>query len=313
MLHERQVEALLEPIIKECSLSPQVEITMEANPLNLDLQKIEALKLAGINRFSLGVQSFQLRELELLGRMHKPEDAFATVEALHQAGIRNFNLDLIYGIPNQSWLDWLSNLKKAVDLAPPHLSVYLLQAEPGTPLAQSLDRGQYLALCEDEEERFYYQGLEFLQENGYEHYEISNVCRQGYQSRHNLIYWDAEEYLGLGASAVSFIGNIRTRNQNSLEAYLAEVLRSGHMDREILEVMDHRALVADAIIMGLRKTGGISRELFVKRYGVDVMDQYGAVIKDLIQMNLITTDNHRIKITAKGYFLSNQVFYRFLP
>jgi oxygen-independent coproporphyrinogen-3 oxidase len=227
-------------------------------------------------------------------------------------GIDNYNIDLIYGLPGQSLSDWQENLEQAISYRPPHLSLYLLQLDPSTPLARMIAGGQLHSLDEELEAQMYYTGIEYLDRHGYQHYEISNFAAAGYECRHNLNYWRGYDYLGLGPGAVSLLGGRRLLNKPDVAAYLTHWLNDRPGEQEVLENMTGSEQIADAVIMGLRMTGGIDRDIFARRFGIDIMEQYHDIIEDCIEQGLLKAENNRVFLTCKGYFLSNQVLCRFI-
>jgi oxygen-independent coproporphyrinogen-3 oxidase len=276
------------------------------------LEAISSIKDSGINRLSLGVQSFNEDELHILNRIHSSRDALQTVETLHSVGLTNFNIDLIYGIPGQTLSSWEKTLKTAVSCCPAHISIYLLQLSPVTPMATRITYGELSLLDEDTEANMYYYALDFLRAAGYEHYEISNLARPGYQCRHNLIYWEARPYIGLGAGAVSFQANRRIMNLANVEKYMESIENSNLPATELLEEMKPPDLPVDALILGLRLVSGINCMGFEQRYGINIIEVYHQQIDNCISAGLLKYENNVIALTEKGYFLSNQVLCRFL-
>lgn len=307
-----QIGRILAAVFSSYNILAESEITMEANPATLSLAALKELKQAGINRISLGVQSFQDDELKILGRIHGTREVWETVSALEKAGICNYNIDLIYGIPGQSLQTWIDNLGMAVKCYPRHISAYLLQLDPATPLARQIKQGSLSEVDEDLEACMYYDCIDYLQGEGYQHYEISNFSRPDYASRHNLIYWQAHEYLGLGAGAVSYRDGRRIMNRADLKAYLANIDQDKDLAVEILETMSPRGKFLDAIILGLRLTSGIRPEELYRRFGIDFNREYHAIIEDLAQQGLLHVEKDKIALSRKGYFLSNQVLCRFV-
>ncbi len=312
LLKPAQIEQVVKAIFSNYNMEASPEISMEANPATLNGQSLQALQAAGINRISLGVQSFQDHELKLLGRMHGVEEVEATVLALGKAGMKNYNLDLIYGIPGQTLEDWMYNLRMAVQCHPQHISAYLLQLDPGTPLARRIQMEKLPDGDEDMEASMYYEGRDYLSSQGYQHYEISNFAQANQACHHNLIYWQAHEYLGLGAGAVSYKDGQRRLNKADLDAYLARIENGQRSEFEVLEVMSERDKFLDAIILGLRMTAGIKPSEFWQRFGIDFTKEYHAIISQLEQDGLLIAEKDRICLSRRGYFLSNQVFCQFL-
>lgn len=312
LLSPEQIYAVIEALQKKFRFEPYTEISMEANPYHHDYSALKLIKEAGINRLSFGAQSFNDNELKILGRIHNRHDVIKTVEAAHKAGFSNINLDLIYGIPGQSLKQWEKNLRMAVDCGPQHISVYLLQLDEQTPLAQRIARHEIKLLGEDAESQMYYTAVDYLQGQGFNHYEISNFAKEKYECRHNLHYWNADEYLGFGVGAVTFVRPRRTINQPPVEDYMEQLEKGMPCRAEVLEVMDNQQLLADAIILGLRLTRGINRKDFQKHFGVDLYKIYGEVIEKCVEDKLLNSGNGTIALTGKGYFLANEVLYQFI-
>ena len=294
-----------------CSVE-KPEITVEVNPGTVDGKKLRDFKLAGINRLSIGIQSFSRKDLQLLGRIHDEEDSWNTIKAMETSGIDNFNLDFIYGIPGQSLDAWRENLRLAVSCSPRHLSAYLLQLEANTPLARRISRGEIILPDDDLQADMFYTAVDYLQEQGYQHYELSNFSIPEWACHHNMLYWQAEEYLGIGPGAVSFLGGRRVLNLPGLHDYIKSLALGQPVPTEVQEEMEADEFLSDAIILGLRLTGGIKRLDFINRFGVDVWEKYSGPIEDCRQLELLSVDKEGISLTRKGYFLSNVVFCRFI-
>lgn len=312
LLSSAQIEMVLETITANYHISSLPEISMEANPATINLQSLREIQAAGVNRLSLGVQSFRDKELKILGRIHGSQEIWDTVHALNAAGIMNYNLDLIYGIPGQTLEDWTYNLRMAVQCHPQHISAYLLQLDPATQLAQAIQTGNVKALDEDVEAGMFYSCVDYLSSQGYHHYEISNYAKPGYECRHNIIYWQAREYLGLGAGAVSYHSSARTMNPADLNGYLQATDEEFISESEVLETMNSQEKLADAVILGLRMTSGIIPSELSQRFGIDFKQEYHAIIEKLKQNGLLTMEEDKICLTRQGYFLSNQVFSQFI-
>lgn len=313
LLEGKDLERIIKALYKKFRLKSDVEITVEANPATLDKGRISHFYNIGVNRFSLGVQSFADEELKILGRMHDESDILKTVEIFHELNIENFNIDLIYGIPGQTLEKWENNLKKAVDCAPSHISMYLLQLDDSVPMAKLVKKGHLEMLSEEDECEFYYRGLEYLENKGFKQYEISNFCRIGFACQHNLIYWQANEYIGLGAGAASYINRKRFMNTPQLENYIKNLSTGFLPPREELEFMDTpEKVAADAVILGLRLCQGINLEEFARRFGIDIKERYKNIIDKYEKASLLKLENGYIYLTKKGYFLANEVLKEFI-
>lgn len=312
LLSSDQLERIIEAVSRNFVIDDSAEISIEANPATLDTPWLEQLLSMGINRLSIGVQSFSDQELIILGRVHNRREIMDSIELLHKTGLKNFNIDLIYGIPGQSIDDWISNLEQAVECAPRHLSAYLLQPGDHTPMAVDVEKGR-LALLDDEiEAAMYYKTLEFLQERGFEHYEISNFCQPGYECRHNINYWQAGEYIGIGAGAVSYTNFRRYLNRVNWQEYVNFLENGQGCKVEELEKMSAPELLADAMITGLRMSRGICLKEYSERFNRDVIFEYAAIIDSGIAKGLLKMENGQLSLTKKGYFLSNEVLCQFI-
>jgi oxygen-independent coproporphyrinogen III oxidase len=311
LLKPKQIESILDTIFGNYQAGFQPEITMEVNPATVNLRDMKDFRSAGVNRLSIGVQSFSDRELKVLGRLHGREEAIIALDNAARAGFMNFSADLIYGIPGQQEADWYNNLREMGKHEPPHLSIYLLQLEESTPLAKKIATGLVQPVDEDFEIRLYRMALDYLQQQGYNHYEISNLARPGYECCHNMIYWRGSPYLGFGCGAVSFDGVSRFLNQPPLREYI-EALRAGRKPLlEVLETMNDDQRAADALILGLRLTAGIDLADFNDRFGINILQRFEEAIFTSCEQNLLVIKDGRLYLDPRAYFLSNQVFSRF--
>ncbi|MBI2195015.1 MAG: radical SAM family heme chaperone HemW [Planctomycetes bacterium] len=246
---------ILEKIRQSFTVSRDVEITCEANPETVNLDKLAAYRCAGINRLSLGVQSFRDGDLRLMRRAHDARRAIQAVRDARTAGFSNLSFDLISALPGMNLRDWLSNVQHALSLGPDHLSAYALEYHPGTVFTLERDSGRLEPARELIEREMFLAAIEFLQARGYEHYEISNFARPGFASRHNLKYWRHEPYLGFGPSAHSFTGRQRSWNHRSLQRYIAD-LSSGRMPFAGQEDLTPAQLDLERLLLGLRTREG---------------------------------------------------------
>jgi oxygen-independent coproporphyrinogen-3 oxidase len=283
-----------------------VEITVEANPNTITLEKLQTLKRAGFNRLSIGCQSFSDPLLQMLGRSHSSADAAAAVKHARTAGFDNISLDLMYGLPKQTVGEWRQTLETAVGLEPDHFSIYELTIEEGTPFAGRLNSGELV--LPDEETTLQMDAVcrEMMSAAGYERYEISNYARPGFQCHHNTIYWQNNTYLGLGAGAVSFFDGFRVRNVSDWQRY-ASLVSDGKYPFRDGECLSLEASFRETVIMGLRMTGGVSCHRLEQRFGLTPAVYYGNTLKRLIQDKLLEIRQDRLKLTDKGLLLANQV------
>ena len=279
-------------------LSPLAEFTVEVNPGTLTLAMALEYKSIGVNRISLGLQSIHENELKKLGRIHTFEEAREAVSLIRSVGIDNVSLDLMYGIPEQTVASFDRTLDAVIDLAPSHISVYGLIIEEGTPFATD----ENLALPnEDTECDMYDLACEKLSRAGYRHYEISNYAKEGCECRHNLKYWHAEEYIGIGAAAHSFFNGVRFGNSRDL----LEILRDGTYE-------DDGDRAYEYVMMHLRLIDGFSLSDFKSRFGYDFYDAYDELIGQYLEMGLMRLDGDRLSLTERGFYVSNTLLVSFL-
>ena len=282
------------------------EISVEANPNSVTLAGLAALRCAGVNRLSLGVQSLVDCELIAAGRQHSAAEAMSAVAMARQAGFDNLNLDLIYGLPGQSLASWRQGLAAAIELSPEHLSLYELSIEPGTPFAARAARGDLSLPDDDALAEMEAMAQEELARHGYQRYEVSNFARLGFACRHNLNYWHNGNYLGLGAGAVSCLDGLRLKNEADPERYRARItanLTACHDG----EALGDAASFRESVIMGLRLVDGVDLALLRARYGLDPLSYYGDTLRRLIERGLVAMDQERMRLTAQAMPLAHQV------
>lgn len=311
---------------------PGAEVTLEANPGTVDRPKLQALREAGVNRISLGVQSAHAAELRRLGRIHTWEDAVTAVAAARRAGFDNLSLDLIFGLPGQTLARWTQTLTAVLALAPEHLSLYALKLEPGTPLAEAVAAGDLPAPDPDLGADMYELASERLHAEGFWQYEISNWARGRsapptvwalppagrteqigpWISRHNLVYWRNDPWLGVGAGAHTWLEGRRWRTPLQPQDYVATV-RKGTLPLEDVTILSERLTRGETMMMGLRLAEGVTDVRFQRRFGVGLAACYDDVLARFARLGLLTWDDERVRLTPAGRLLGNQVFAAFLP
>ncbi len=311
LLAPQHIERIMNTIYECYKTGSDPEITLEVNPATVNRVDLEDFRRAGINRLSIGVQSFIDRELKILGRMHDSQQASQCIDWSHEAGFENVSLDLIYGIPGQSKEGWLANLIQAMNHEPQHISTYLLQLEPEVPLARRIASGALAMLTDEEESDLYYLARDYLLAADYRHYELSNYARRGRQCRHNMGYWGVGPYLGVGAGAVSFDGQQRSMNP-PLEDYLTALSHSVLPRQQILETMSRREQLAEALVMGLRLVEGMDPEVLCRRFGEDTWRPFQIIVDRLAAQDLLVVEANRIYLPPRDYFVSNAVFREFV-
>ena len=298
---------LFEVIHQRFNLDRVTEWTCEANPGTLTREKAEALREAGVNRVSLGVQSFDAQTLAFLDRIHSPGEAKDAFQLLRDTGFTNVNLDLMYGIPGSPREVLERDLAQIVNLEPEHVACYCLIFEDGTPLTELRDAGKIAEVDDDEELAQYRLIREVLQAAGYRHYEISNFAKPGFECRHNLLYWGGGEYLGYGPAAHSHWQGMRYGNMRSVSEYV-RALRDWHRVRVDEERLDPEAKARETLVMSLRRLEGVSREEFQRTTGFDYRALRGKEIDWLCQIGLVEFAGDALRLTDKGLFLSDAVF-----
>ena len=307
ILSEKDISKILDTVNNIYSVNTGAEITIEANPKTITPDKAKSFLSSGINRISMGIQSFRDEELLLLGRAHNAEDALKTFGDLRTAGFQNISIDLIYGIPGQSLEQWGLTLQRAIELGPEHISAYELTPEQGTPLFDILKLGKLVMPDEDTISDMFYKGIDTLNEHGYTHYEISNFSKPGFECRHNLNYWDRGEYIGIGASAHSFSGGTRTANLRDVQKYIEDINSGTLPVSETTEITEKETL-NEQIFLGLRKTEGLSLDLFP----VETAETIKKAVKDSQLHGLIELNGNNLRSTRKGLILNNEVICRVL-
>jgi oxygen-independent coproporphyrinogen-3 oxidase len=287
LLSPQHLENILISVQKNFDLVSTPEITVETNPADLDQSSLELMREIGINRINIGVQSFDEKKLNFLGRRHSIKQAISAIEASRKAGFHNIGLDLIYGVPEQDIESWLDTLKQAVAFSPEHISCYQLTLESKTPLGIRYQAGEFSLPGEELQYEFFMKTSEFLEGAGYIHYEVSNFALgTGYTSRHNQKYWDHSPYLGLGPSAHSFQSNRRWWNHHSLDRYLAAI-NSGNLPIEETEILTMEQLRLEALYLGLRTKKGVSLQDFEDQYDYDLFTEKKEILDKLREEGFI--------------------------
>lgn len=316
LLTPEQIEKIFTTIYHIFSVNENAEITMEMNPGTVDIEKLRAMKAAGVNRLSIGLQSAQNEELKMLGRIHTYEEFLETWKLTEQAGFKNRNIDLMSALPGQTMESYKDTLSKVLALEPEHISAYSLILEEGTVFYDwyekgKLDRGAWKLPSEEEEYAMGELTIQRLAEAGMHRYEISNYAKSGKECRHNLGYWDRVEYLGIGAGSSSLIKGERFDHIRDRKAYI-EKIRNGEsilIDREILSV---ESQMEEFMYLGLRKIEGVSRTDFQNYFGKNVDDVYGEILDKLEEEQLVEFSGDRIRLTHRGMDVSNCVLAEFL-
>ena len=307
VLDERFIGEILNKIKNKFPILDDAEITIEVNPGTADRRKFESYREYGINRLSIGLQSPDDRELEMLGRIHNYRQFLETYKTAREAGFDNINIDLMSAIPDQSYEGWISNLRTVAELKPEHVSAYSLIIEEGTPFAtRKLNLPD-----EDTEYNMYEATAQILREYGFEQYEISNYAKKGMECRHNIGYWIRQDYLGFGLGASSLYGKERFTNTRDMKIYLADS-RNPEKIREKEPILTREDEMAEFMFLGLRMTDGISKADFEQRFGCVIESVYGGVLRKYKSMGLLLEGDGRIFLSRKGIHVSNAVMAEFL-
>jgi oxygen-independent coproporphyrinogen III oxidase len=318
LLFPAQIERILNAIHDRFEVLPGAEVTLELNPgdggttADAKQETLREFQRLGINRASFGAQTFDDRELKQLGRTHASTDIASTFQLLRTAGFVNINFDLIAGLPGQTLGRWQRNLDLALRLRPEHLSLYLLDVHEGTPLADQIRSGMRPKPDEDLAAEMYSVMIKEVCDAGYEHYEISNFCRPGFESRHNTKYWSGAPYFGFGCSAHSYDGaRQRWANERDAAKYseLIERDESSVVERTNLDEAEARS---ESIFLGLRLMRGLDLKVYSSRFGRDLCEEYKGELGRLSEAGLIEFDHDLLKLTTRGALLSNEVLATFV-
>lgn len=327
LLQPSQIILLMHRIRQCFELSDNAEITMECNPGTLNKKKLAAMKEAGINRLSIGLQSTQADELQALGRIHTYETFLESYQMARDFGFDNINIDLMSALPGQSLASYRETLERVLALKPEHISAYSLIIEEGTPFfdlyntdGHTLVAGALPLPDEDTEREMYELTKQLLHEQGYERYEISNYAKAGYACRHNIAYWTGGDYLGLGLGASSMIGNARFTNVSELDIYKAIWSEPHDLDEELLyikgsdsiEYLTKEAQMEEFMFLGLRMTEGIDIKNFAKTFGQELSEIYSDVIDKHVKDGTLIIEGNALKFSTKGLDVANYVMSDFI-
>lgn len=299
ILKPQTLERILEEADRAFPFEKDCEITMEANPATLTEEKLVGFRYIGINRLSIGCQSFDDDMLSFLGRAHRSEDVYREYNLARKTGFDNINLDFMFAIPGMTEEMWMDTLKKAVELDPEHLSFYSLQLEEGTPFFESFQQGTLIEVPDDVDRRMYHSAVDFVKDSGYSHYEISNCAKAGYQCRHNLKYWSMDEYLGIGPAASSFMEGARFTDGPYPEYHENTFFDSA----------------SEFVFTGLRKTEGISFDQFRERFGRDFWEVFGdrrLQLQDYFDQGKLIEKDGFLKLSLEGIDISNSIMAVFV-
>jgi oxygen-independent coproporphyrinogen-3 oxidase len=311
LLLSSELSKIVEKLHKHFALQTDIEVTLEINPGTVDIKTLKLLRSIGINRLSIGIQSFFDQELRFLGRIHTSIQAEECIRLARECGFQNINVDLIYAIPDQRKTDWAYSLRKALLFTPEHIAAYNLKFEKGTPFYASVIKGEFRELNDNQESEFYEFTHRLLSNAGYHHYEVSNFAKsEDTVSRHNCKYWNHVDYLGLGPSAHSFWQNKRWSNVKSLNAYIHKI-NLGKMPIVFREELNGKDLMFEYIFLKLRTYRGINLHNFQKLFGKHFCHQYQEEIKLLLGDNWAVLDNGNFKLTQRGMLICDEILLHF--
>ena len=305
-LTKEQLEKLLKNIQNTFVLSENYEFTIEANPKTLDKEKLKTLKKNGVNRLSIGVQSFNDNELIKLGRVHTGSEAEETI-LLAKEYFDNISIDLMCSIPDQTKESFKANLERAFSLNPTHISCYSLILEEGTPLYDEAGKGKLILPDEDTEREIYDIAQSEMEKHGYKQYEISNFAKSGFESRHNTKYWSCDEYIGIGLSAHSYLDGVRFSNTDDFSSYIKGEFLSGES-----EVLSKEDKMSEFMFLGLRMTDGVTKMSFRQRFNEELEKVFEKPLLKFKNMGMIEENGDKIRLSKKAISVSNQILCEFI-
>jgi oxygen-independent coproporphyrinogen-3 oxidase len=311
LLEPEEVGRLVAACAEAFSLAPGAEITLEANPETVDAARLEAFRDAGINRVSLGVQSFQDHELRRLGRIHDANRARNALGDARAAGFENVSLDLMMWLPGQTVGQWDTNVRELIALGPEHASLYILELYPNAPLKEEMARAGWSQAPDDDAAEMYEIAMDTLESAGYRQYEISNVARPGQESRHNLKYWQDGEWLAFGCGAHSTRDGVRWRNVSGTGEYISMIREDRSPVAERRE-MSREERLQEALFTGLRLVEGVDVDVLGRRYDADIPALYGLALEPYRADGLVVWEGSRIRLSRRGMLLANEILSVFV-
>ena len=310
-LSPAQITRLLHLIREAIPMEYVVEFTSEANPDELSREKLEALLAGGVNRLSLGVQSFDQGLLKKIGRTHSNEHVYETIALAKEVGFQNISIDLMYGLPNQTMEQWKESLEIALKLDLPHYSAYSLIVEPKTVFYIQHTKGKLPLPTQDLEAEMYDVLMQTMEQHGLQQYEISNFAKPGYHPVHNKIYWDNDEYAGFGAGAHGYVDGKRYSNNGPIRHYI-EAVQAGALPIVYEHVVTLTEKLEEQMFLGLRKVEGVPHRDFELKFNEKITIRFRTIIEELVQQGLLELDENGVRLTRKGRFVGNEVFQQFL-
>lgn len=306
LLNPNQLERLIDALVQRFGISANAEISLETNPGTFDRAKLQAYQRAGINRLSIGVQAFQDPLLRLCGRSHGVAEVYASLKIVQELGFDNFNLDLIFGLPEQTLTDWEASLQAVLAIAPTHVSLYDLIIEENTPFGRLYQTDRPPLPTDEETVEMYLKTIEELGKAGYEHYEIANFARPGYQCKHNRVYWKNQPYYGLGVSATGYVYKQRVERPRNLCEYFTWVEKGEFTGIKSVSTQEE---LADTLLLGLRLTEGIMVKLLNERFGSPLVTEMLQALQPAIDRGYMQVIHGKMRLTVpQGFLFSNEVF-----
>ncbi len=310
VLEADELECLLKEVAK-LNMAKDIEYSMECNPGNLTEEKLEVMKKYGVNRISMGLQAKQDNLLKGLGRIHNYKTFKENFLLAKKVGFNNINVDLMFGLPNQRLNEWEETLREIISLEPAHISAYSLIIEEGTAFYNLYENDKLKLPTEEEERKMYHLAKKILEENGFNQYEISNYAKEGKECRHNLAYWNMDNWIGVGSAAASYINGKRIKNISSVEKYINSINEKREAVEEIINNSKNDNM-EEFMFMGLRKINGIDENEFKNRFSMNINDVYGEILNKYIGEGLLIRESGRIFLSEKGIEISNIIMADFL-
>ncbi|WP_139420389.1 radical SAM family heme chaperone HemW [Chryseobacterium mulctrae] len=301
-----EIKSLIDEVLKHFSFNNDIEITLEANPDDLNPQFLKGLSDSPVNRLSIGTQSFFDEDLKLMNRAHNASEAEGSIKRAQDFGFENLSIDLIYGSPTSNLEIWKENLNKTIALEIPHISSYALTVEPKTALENWVSKGKIANPKEEEQNREFYYMIDFLKDHGFNHYEVSNFAKEGFYSRHNSAYWKYQEYLGIGPSAHSYNGNdVRSWNVANNQQYIKK-LNSNILAKET-EILSQQDQFNEMIMIGLRTIWGVNLDSLNQKFSENILDKFNKEIQHKIEDGILKIEDNHLKIPEKHWFMADGI------
>lgn len=310
-LSAKQLDKLLTGIHQLLPTTTTKEFTVEANPGDLTEAKLLVLKQQGVNRLSMGVQTFDDRLLKKIGRKHTAKDVYQTIHLLEKHDFQNVSIDLIYALPGQTLESFQDTLQRAMALELPHYAMYSLILENKTMFMNWVRQGRLELPSQEVEVQMFEEALLVMEDAGFRQYEISNFAKPGFESQHNLVYWNNEHYYGFGAGASGYLGKLRYKNLGPIQHYLTP-LKQQQLPIHEKEVLTKENQIEEEMFLGLRKKNGVSKRRFQEKFGESLEAVYGHVLPELVAKKWLINQNDSVFMTKKGMFVGNEVFEKFL-